>query len=1067
MRVSEIYQEVLAFMGQCSEKEALKRISQAVEVLGNKALFDCMLGIVDINTLSDCKTATLPPDVDTVLAVNINGRSTLSRNIWHEFHFNGDGSDRQVTWAWDDNGDVPVFMDIVTPSPLLCIAELPTDLNAVVEVFGYDDKGNPLRRQNPDGSYQDGVYVPANILTDFPNMIPQVNDTRRQIRNFTTVPITTLLAPSNHELTTGALILLGVITTPVPTPLEAGETYYVRSVSDTVIQLHSSASDALADVNPITITSASAASVLTATDRRGFAVATKFSDNNHGIKTGALVTFTAGTMPEGIATDTAYYANRLDANNFTIHTTEAAAQSNTDRIDVASAGVSVVASARQNVYPETTLTFAVNHNFSQGDAVSVQNTSGTPPTPLIVGQIYYVRYLTATSISLHTSLSDAGTGNDPVTLTDVGTGTTALQKTIPASAATGSTNQITATSHQLSAGDLVQFTTTGLFPSPIAQSTVYQAAAPLSANSFTLASTSLSTKATSARERTSNVATITTGAAHGLITGDIVDIEGMGDASYNATQVTITVTSTTAFTYSSAGGNEGSTSDTSGSVIRGRINVTSTGTGQLNLVISRAIALGFSDAWETDATELTTADPVKMASTGSLPTTTQVTLDTTTTYYVRKIDDDTVKLYTTSGFAADTTVRATASRARTTNVATIVTAAAHGLNTNDYVDITGVGGTGYNATSVQITKIDGTTFTYPNVGGDESTAVDTGGAVSIAAIRVLGLGINQTSLVLERTVTVDILENPVTVSSAEYLQDNAVVNVTTNGTLPTPLATATDYKIKLTDGKVEFYTMSDILVTLTDIGAGLHNFEITSNFSVALPTSYVVVSNNYTNGDAVTLESATPPSPLVNNTVYYVRRIGDDNVELYSTQGQAIAEPSTTGRIVATNAGTGTHTLVSTEDAYLVKDITRVIKPLTNGRIELYVWDSGRGNMLTQIGNYQPQETNPSYRRIKIAHENPCLRVRFRRKTWEIRSQNDWLPFRNSMSVLCMVKALEFLRKNFYDQYRAYSDEATKLLLEEQDVRKGPDVIKIQINDYGFTEPGDKDMDTGRSEWGY
>jgi len=71
---------------------------------------------------------------------------------------------------------------------------------------------------------------------------------------------------------------------------------------------------------------------------------------------------------------------------------------------------------------------------------------------------------------------------------------------------------------------------------------------------------------TSLRERTSNVATITTAAVHGLVTNQIVTVSGMTDTSFNETDVTITVTSTTAFTYANTGGDVTSGSDTGGIV---------------------------------------------------------------------------------------------------------------------------------------------------------------------------------------------------------------------------------------------------------------------------------------------------------------------------------------------------------------------------------------------------------------------------------------------------------------------------------------------------------------------
>jgi len=75
------------------------------------------------------------------------------------------------------------------------------------------------------------------------------------------------------------------------------------------------------------------------------------------------------------------------------------------------------------------------------------------------------------------------------------------------------------------------------------------------------------------------------------------------------------------------------------------------------------------------------------------------------------------------------TVGTTSSRARTSNVATIVTAAAHGLSSGNKVNVSGLGGTGYNANQVTVTVVNSTTFTYPNTGGNETTTGDTGGTI--------------------------------------------------------------------------------------------------------------------------------------------------------------------------------------------------------------------------------------------------------------------------------------------------------------------------------------------------
>jgi hypothetical protein len=72
--------------------------------------------------------------------------------------------------------------------------------------------------------------------------------------------------------------------------------------------------------------------------------------------------------------------------------------------------------------------------------------------------------------------------------------------------------------------------------------------------------------ATSLRERTSNVTTMTTAENHGFVTGQIATISGMTDTSFNETDAVLTVTGDTTFTYPDTGGNEVSASDTGGSV---------------------------------------------------------------------------------------------------------------------------------------------------------------------------------------------------------------------------------------------------------------------------------------------------------------------------------------------------------------------------------------------------------------------------------------------------------------------------------------------------------------------
>jgi len=73
-------------------------------------------------------------------------------------------------------------------------------------------------------------------------------------------------------------------------------------------------------------------------------------------------------------------------------------------------------------------------------------------------------------------------------------------------------------------------------------------------------------QATATRARTSGIATIVTGAAHGFTTGDTITIASMTDTTFNDVQAEVTVVNATTFTYANAGVNVVSGADTAGRV---------------------------------------------------------------------------------------------------------------------------------------------------------------------------------------------------------------------------------------------------------------------------------------------------------------------------------------------------------------------------------------------------------------------------------------------------------------------------------------------------------------------
>ena len=106
---------------------------------------------------------------------------------------------------------------------------------------------------------------------------------------------------------------------------------------------------------------------------------------------------------------------------------------------------------------------------------------------------------------------------------------------------------------------------TGTYQTTGMQMNIYRTVVSSSGTNYFKCGTVNLVSSSTNRSRTSNVATITTSVAHGYTVGSVVVVAGLGGTGYNGTQTITAVTSTT-FSYSNTGSNEGTTADTAGTV---------------------------------------------------------------------------------------------------------------------------------------------------------------------------------------------------------------------------------------------------------------------------------------------------------------------------------------------------------------------------------------------------------------------------------------------------------------------------------------------------------------------
>lgn len=147
-------------LGTCEAEYLSRRINEAVELLANKGDFDPYIGVVDI--AAEGTSVPLPPEVETVLAVNNMGIPGRGLDRMFNFHLDGPGDlPRQsfTRWRWKDEGESPVFANPSTATTKLWVQGLTADLGKQVTIYGTDSSGNPL------GEVVAGSFVPGLHLT--------------------------------------------------------------------------------------------------------------------------------------------------------------------------------------------------------------------------------------------------------------------------------------------------------------------------------------------------------------------------------------------------------------------------------------------------------------------------------------------------------------------------------------------------------------------------------------------------------------------------------------------------------------------------------------------------------------------------------------------------------------------------------------------------------------------------------------------------------------------------------------------------------------------------------------
>lgn len=246
--VSDILDDAKKIFRGCDEPNLFNKIGDSIELMTSKGEIDPLVGYVDLCVSGQC--VTLPREVETVLAINLDGHPTIGRNPLFSFHLNGPGDFITRCKSYSELGQFPTYRDMHCPSQLIAFLDSEEDNGSELWVFGYDWENKPLRSLI-NGVWRDGILIPTVLGYSLPATGAPVVARITAIRKARTVGNVRL---SSFENSSSTGTLLGIFEPDEVSPLyrriKLGQcaswarihyrkkTYRVYSVHDRIL-LHS------------------------------------------------------------------------------------------------------------------------------------------------------------------------------------------------------------------------------------------------------------------------------------------------------------------------------------------------------------------------------------------------------------------------------------------------------------------------------------------------------------------------------------------------------------------------------------------------------------------------------------------------------------------------------------------------------------------------------------------------------------------------------------------------------------------------------------------------------------
>jgi hypothetical protein len=109
-----------------------------------------------------------------------------------------------------------------------------------------------------------------------------------------------------------------------------------------------------------------------------------------------------------------------------------------------------------------------------------------------------------------------------------------------------------------------------------------------------------------------------------------------------------------------------------------------------------------------------------------------------------------------------------------------------------------------------------------------------------------------------------------------------------------------------------------------------------------------------------------------------------------------------------------------------VIDVMMVSKPVTIGPVRLYTAQGA------PLAVYQPQDTVPTFQRIKLSQKAASVRILAKRRTAAVALATDIIPLNSKMAIIMMSKAIKLYKEDHYQEGATCEVQAVHFLEEDQ-----------------------------------